>query len=156
VRHFWTSRTLCMAPGECLDLRWEGARDLELRITLCTVRRGGRWTRVALTGQGRWFSRTSSGGLAVAVSEGMRFLAGGAAESTFRDPAALDCWARLGSVLMGRAAVRFATERDFNGSERLRPYDVGAYQTRGRRTNPSWGVGLGFKVERTTRGAAAC
>ncbi len=141
---------------ECLHLRWETARDMVLANNAVYCPEAKALEATGLDGPSTAIrSNFMQGGLGGGVIDGVRFVAGGPAESAFRGPAALDFWPRVNSPLMGRAAGRFVPEMDFNGSRRVQPYDVGAYQSGGRRTNPGWRVGPGFKVERATRGAEA-
>jgi len=141
---------------ECLHLRWHGARDMVLVNNAVYCPEAKALDATGLDGPSTVVrSNFMQGSLEGGVIDGVWFLAGGRAESAFRGPATLNFWPQVASPLIGLAAARFVPEMDFNGSRRMRPYDVGAYQTGGRSTNPGWRVGPGFKVERTTFGAAA-
>lgn len=35
---------------------------------------------------------------------------------------------------------------DFNGTTRVSPFDVGAYETNGHTANPGWSISHGFKL----------
>ena len=69
------------------------------------------------------------------------------ASATFVDPAGENYWPGRGSALIGRADPEFACERDFNGTLRKPPFDVGAYESEGLEENPGWHLQAGFKAE---------
>jgi hypothetical protein len=81
------------------------------------------------------------------------FFDGTTVESAFVDTATKDLWPSPDSVLRGHADPVFVPELDFNRGRRKSPYDVGAYETDGRATNPGWKVVPGFKkILRPPRG----
>lgn len=86
--------------------------------------------------------------MAGAVADGSQFEIGGTASVTFMQPEALDFWPRPTSMLIGAGSARLGAERDFNGTLRRAPYDVGAYQTNASHTNPGWRLAAGFKGRR--------
>jgi hypothetical protein len=47
--------------------------------------------------------------------------------------------------LIGHADSALAPPLDFNGTQRVEPFDVGAYETDGRSRNPGWTIQAGFK-----------
>lgn len=130
--------------GKCLYLRWEHARNMVLANNAV-------YCPTPLDAIGLGESRAVVRANVVqtprpeGLIDGIRFLAGGSAETAFCDPAALDFWPWSGSLLIGRAAARFVPAADFNGSRRLAPYDVGAYETDGKLENPGWRVVPGFR-----------
>ncbi len=77
--------------------------------------------------------------------DGKRFVDGGSADSTFTNPTGWDFWPRQGSALIGSAAATYVSSVDFNGTIRLVPFDVGAYELEGLLSNPGWKVVSGFK-----------
>jgi hypothetical protein len=131
---------------DCRALRWQGAREMVLanNALYCA---GGRAVeaRGLDAGIGSIRANLVEGRLAGAALDGSRFKAGGSVREAFRDPGSLDFWPLLAGPLIGVAAPELAAERDFNGALRVRPYDVGAYQSQGRTTNPGWEIAPGFK-----------
>jgi len=63
----------------------------------------------------------------------------------FVDPDNQDFWPAPGSPLIGAADAAYAANADFNNTIRQSPFDVGAYETDGRTTNPGWSIQRGFK-----------
>lgn len=57
-----------------------------------------------------------------------------------------DFWPAPGSPLIGAADEAYALTKDFNGTSRQDPFDVGAYETESFRSNPGWPVQDSFKV----------
>lgn len=80
-----------------------------------------------------------------AAVDGSRFVGGSSSTSAFTSPGQLDFWPPPASILIGKADALFAAALDFNERLRVRPFDVGAYETDGLTTNPGWKVGPGFK-----------
>jgi Right handed beta helix region len=65
-----------------------------------------------------------------------KFLKGGDMASAFVNPRKQDFWPKAGSVLIENANPEFAPKVDFNGMTRKEPFDVGAYETDSKATNP--------------------
>jgi hypothetical protein len=76
----------------------------------------------------------------------MRFLKGGSHQKAFVDPSKNDFWPKEGSPLVEQAYPELVPQLDFNELGRQSPFDVGAYGTDGRNSNPGWKVGPGFKL----------
>ena len=74
-----------------------------------------------------------------------RFHDGGTISEAFLRPDKNDFWPQPGSRLINNADPAFAAKRDFNGTSRKGPFDVGAYESQGRRKNPGWRMQSGFK-----------
>lgn len=131
---------------ECLYVRWVGGRDLVVanNAFYCP---GGRAVdaRGLDEATGRIRGNLVEGVLAGVALDGVRFAAGGPARQAFRDPAGADFWPRIGGPLIGAAVPELAPEADFNGSRRAGRYDVGAYQSDGKRENAGWRIAPGFK-----------
>jgi hypothetical protein len=89
-----------------------------------------------------------AGRLIGAAIDGAAFYDGGTIDAAFTAPAGHDYWPAPGSELIGNADPDFAAERDFNHTKRKRPFDVGAYETLSKATNPSWRVQEGFKTNK--------
>jgi hypothetical protein len=63
----------------------------------------------------------------------------------FVDPVNRDFWPAAASPLLGAADATYAPSLDFNGTPRVGPFDVGAYETEGLLSNPGWPIQEGFK-----------
>ena len=74
-----------------------------------------------------------------------KFFSGGSYLNAFFDASNRDFWPKVGSVLVKNAFSDLAPEQDFNYSRRIHPSDVGAYETKGRSSNPGWHITAGFK-----------
>jgi hypothetical protein len=74
-----------------------------------------------------------------------KFLKGGDPTNIFLKPAKQDFWPKSGSILIENANPEFAPKVDFNGRPRKEPFDVGAYETDSRTTNPGWQIQADFK-----------
>lgn len=74
-----------------------------------------------------------------------RVFDGGAPSAAFLDVARRDFWPRAGSALLGHADSDLPAALDFNGTKRVAPFDIGAYESDGREQNPGWKVQAGFK-----------
>jgi len=77
--------------------------------------------------------------------DGARFHDGGRVSDAFNDPASHDYWPRRGSPLVGNGDPRHTPKLDFNCSIRQSPFDVGAYESDGRASNPAWKIQPGRK-----------
>jgi hypothetical protein len=77
---------------------------------------------------------------------GGRFYNGGASAFAFVNAASKDFWPPTGSPLIGTANASYASLTDFNGTTRVVPFDVGAYDTIGQTNNPGWLINQGFKL----------
>jgi hypothetical protein len=73
------------------------------------------------------------------------FFNGGPAANAFVNAPGSDFWLKPGSLLVGSANSGLAPSGDFNGTTRVSPFDVGAYETGGLVTNPGWQIKPGFK-----------
>ena len=62
------------------------------------------------------------------------------------DPDNWDFWPAPGSPLIGAADAAHALSKDFNGTSRQDPFDVGAYESEGLNNNPGWPIHAGFKT----------
>jgi parallel beta-helix repeat protein len=78
--------------------------------------------------------------------DNIKFFSGGSSAGVFADAANKNLWPKPGSILIGKGATSPAPSIDFNESPRIQPYDIGAYETDGRSSNPGWNVGPGFKT----------
>jgi hypothetical protein len=63
----------------------------------------------------------------------------------FVNPANWDFWPAPDSPLIGAADPAYAPNKDFNGTNRHSPFDVGAYETESLTSNPGWRIQEGFK-----------
>ncbi|MDR4459450.1 MAG: right-handed parallel beta-helix repeat-containing protein [Nitrospirales bacterium] len=63
----------------------------------------------------------------------------------FVDPDNWDFWPAPGSPLIGAADAARVQSKDFNGTSRQDPFDVGAYETEGLTSNPGWPIQDSFK-----------
>lgn len=130
----------------CLDIGWSSATNMVLanNAVYCSGT-----TAVSASGlTGSTITVTSNyvtGSLSGASVDSSRFFAGGAPTVAFSNPGQLDFWPPPGSILIGKADSAFTPAQDFNENTRMSPFDVGAYETDGRATNPGWKVGPGFK-----------
>jgi hypothetical protein len=71
---------------------------------------------------------------------------GSGTSGIFVDPDNRDVWPAPGSPLINAADVAYAPGKDFNGTNRQAPNDVGAYESEGLSSNPGWSIQDGFKV----------
>jgi hypothetical protein len=127
--------------GTCLFIRWSGARNVTLanNAVYCP-------SATALDASlGAAVVRSNYVAGSGARLDGSRFLAGGGATAAFVDPAGRNLWPARNSVLRTTAAAAQAPRLDFNETVRTPPFDVGAYETDGRASNPGWQVVAGFK-----------
>lgn len=132
---------------ECLRIRWEAARNVVLANNAIYCPGAKAVDAAGLTGIGKQvFLNFVEGALSGVSRDGVQFVPGGRARFVFTDVEALDFWPTPWSALVGTAAGRLAPQTDFNGTRRLAPYDVGAYQTNGRPTNPGLRIGLRAKT----------
>lgn len=76
-------------------------------------------------------------------STNLQFAAG--TPDVFVDVDGRDLWPATGSPLIEAADGTFAPTLDFNGDDRVSPYDVGAYESDGLAANPGWRIQSGFK-----------
>lgn len=131
---------------ECLFIRWEGARDVMLanNALYCP---GARAVDARGLEDARALVRSNlvEGTVTGIVLDGVGFKPGGRAREVFKDAASMDFWPRLRGPLIGTAAAELSPASDFNGTRRTDPYDIGAYQSQGRATNPGWRIVAGFK-----------
>lgn len=77
--------------------------------------------------------------------DNLKFFSGGSETVAFANPSNKDFWPRPGSVLIGNANASYTPVIDFNGHQRISPFDVGAYETDGSSSNPGWKIAPGFK-----------
>ena len=77
---------------------------------------------------------------------GGRFSNGGSSSTALVAPTSNNFWPQIGSPLIGSANATYAPLADFNGTTRDNPYDIGAYETNGRTSNPGWQISAGFKM----------
>ena len=75
-----------------------------------------------------------------------QFYNGGKAADAFGNVQTMDMWPAPNSILRGKADATLAPKRDFNGTRRTAPSDVGAYETEDHAANPGWKIVPGRKV----------
>jgi hypothetical protein len=85
------------------------------------------------------------GRLAGLTLDTLQLIDGGLPASAFGDAMRWDFWPKPGSALGGRADARFTPPLDFNATQRVAPFDVGAYEAEGQPRNPGWAIQAGFK-----------
>jgi hypothetical protein len=90
-----------------------------------------------------------TGRLIGATLDGSTFCNGGTIEAAFTASAEHDYWPKPDSILINQAYPDFAPKLDFNHNPRCRPFDVGAYESDAKPTNPGWHVKSGFKPHHT-------
>jgi len=130
----------------CLYVRWSSATNMVLANNAVYCSGATAVDAAGLTGSTVTVkSNYVTGSLLGASIDGSRFFAGGTPTSAFTNPAELDFWPPPGSILIGKADAGLTPAQDFNERGRVSPFDVGAYETDGRATNPGWKVGPGFK-----------
>jgi len=132
---------------ECVRIRWETAERMVLANNAIYCPGTKAVDAAGLSGPGKQvFLNFVEGAVSAGLRDGIQFAPGGRAASVFTDVVARDFWPKPWSPLVGAALGRLAPENDFNGTRRAAPYDIGAYQTNGRPTNPGWRIGQGIKV----------
>jgi hypothetical protein len=129
---------------ECLYIRWSGATNMTLDNNAIYCEGTTAVNASGLTGA-TVRSNYVAGGLSGVSVDNARFFSGGGAGSAFLNAPGFDLWPKAGSALIGSAYARTVPARDFNGTSRTSPYDVGAYETDGLSTNPGWRIVPGFK-----------
>jgi len=130
----------------CLYVRWSSATNMVLANNGVYCSGATAVDAAGLTGSTVTVkSNYVTGSLLGASIDSSRFFAGGTPTSAFTNPAELDFWPPPGSILIGKADAGLTPAQDFNERGRVSPFDVGAYETDGRATNPGWKVGPGFK-----------
>jgi hypothetical protein len=85
------------------------------------------------------------GRLAGIAVDGARVFDGGDPAPVFADASRRNFWPRPGSALLAHADSDLAPTLDFNGTKRIQPFDVGAYESDGQAQNPGWTIQAGFK-----------
>lgn len=85
------------------------------------------------------------GRLVGATLDNTRWFDGGTPESAFLNASGQNFWPAPESRLRGRSDSEFLPAVDFNGTKRLAPFDVGAYESDGRTRNSGWTIQAGFK-----------
>lgn len=149
VRNVTIVNNTIYGHGECMYIRWSGALTTVLgnNAIYCPGA-----TAVDASGLATSVVRSNhvAGGLTGASLDGVGFLAGGDAAAAFVDPAAFDFWPAPASILRTVADASLAPGSDFNGTPRVSPYDVGAYESNDQPANPGWTVTAGFKNTATT------
>jgi Right handed beta helix region len=130
----------------CLYVRWSSATNMVLANNAVSCSGATAVDAAGLTGSTVTVkSNYVTGSLLGASIDSLSFFAGGPPASAFTNPTGLDFWPPPGSILIGKADAGLTPAQDFNESGRVSPFDVGAYETDGRATNPGWKVGPGFK-----------
>jgi hypothetical protein len=99
----------------------------------------------ANAGSGLLRNNYVEGRLAGIARDGARILDGGDAASAFADTVRQNFWPKAGSGLIGHADTNLAPALDFNGTRRVAPFDVGAYESEAGAQNPGWQIEAGFK-----------
>jgi hypothetical protein len=131
---------------ECLRARWDNATNMVLASNALYCPGGTAVDAAGLRGSGKVVAANlTEGAVTGAPRDGSQFSAGGTAATAFLQAEALDLWPRPASMLIGAGSTGLSADRDFNGTLRRVPYDVGAYQTNGRGMNPGWRVRQEFK-----------
>jgi hypothetical protein len=133
--------------GECLMIRWQGARRMVLANNALYCPGGKAVDALGLAERGIVVRANLVQGALTGSVGGSGFRSGGPAASAFRNPDAMDYWPSPGAPLLGMAARDVAPATDFNGTRRAGASDIGAYQSDGRAVNPGWRLVPGFKGE---------
>ncbi len=128
----------------CLYIRWSGAPNMVLANNALYCGGGTAVDASGLSGT-TVAANYVEGALSGAAIDSVRFFAGGSAVTAFVDATGLDFWPKPGSALIGAANAAHAPGLDFNTLARNPAFDVGAYESDGRSTNPGWAVAAGFK-----------
>ena len=136
---------------ECVVLSWSSATNMIFanNAVYCptgTAVGGSGLARSGITLKNNYVTGALSGG----SLDNNAFFSGGSATTAFLNPAAMNFWPTVGSILRGKADAAFVPSHDFNGTARTAAYDVGAYETEGLANNPGWAVQAGFKTTGTS------
>lgn len=129
---------------ECLFLRWSGITSGVIANNAVYCPSGSALNASGLGGatiRKNFVAGTMTGG----SIDGTAFVNGGTAGAAFVDAANADFWPAAGGPLRGAADGGFAAAKDFNGTVRGTPPDVGAYESAGLTANPGWRIIAGFK-----------
>lgn len=138
------NNTIINAPVG-VRLRWAAATNVAFANN--AVYCPGATALDAQTGSALLSHNLVHGRVAGGAVDGVRLLDGGETERAFTDRARLDFWPRTDSPLVGRADMKFAPGRDFNGRLRTVPGDIGAYESDGAPRNLGWAIRPGFKPQ---------
>jgi len=96
-------------------------------------------------GEAKLSANYIAGALSGATIDGSRFCDGGLISAAFASVEANNFRPGSGSALIGNADSNFTPKLDFNCIVRKAPFDVGAYESQGRRPKAGWQVQSGFK-----------
>jgi len=136
--------------NECLYIRWSGANSMILANNAVYCPSNTAVNASGLSGPGITVRANFVEGNMVGASiDGKSFVSGGSVLSAFRDVQSKDLWPTSDSVLIGKAEASLVPALDFNGRDRVSPYDVGAYETDGLSLNPGWKIAPDFKEAKT-------
>ena len=117
-----------------IRIRWDKAKNMVLANNAIYCPNG-----IAIDASGITNATCSAnyvtGRLNGVAIDNAKFLAGDPT-NIFLKPAKQDFWPKMGSSLIENANPEFAPKFDFNGMLRKEPFDVGAYETDTRLTNP--------------------
>ena len=132
---------------KCLDLRWEGAKNMVLANNAFFCPGGVAIDALGLGETGVTVRANAVEGILTGTSiDGAKFFAGGRAANNFKSSDAFDVWPNAQSVLVGRGDPNYAPPHDFSNQPRgSGKADVGAYETKAQDENPGWKIGPGFK-----------
>ena len=132
---------------ECLYVRWSGAMNMTLANNAIYCPAATAIDGSGLSGAGITVrSNYVEGSLMGVAIDNVRFFSGGTASSAFVNASQFDLWPTPMSTLVGNAFASLVPTLDFNDTPRTSPYDVGAYETEGRPSNPGWKISPGFKT----------
>jgi hypothetical protein len=146
MRHVTIVNNTIVGHPVCLYIRWSGASAMTLANNAIYCPDGTAVDASGLSDTGITVrANYVDGALVGGAIDNVRFFAGGSVDAAFVDAGGFDLWPAPGSVLIGNAHASLVPAVDFNELPRTSPYDVGAYETDGRPTNPGWQIVPGFK-----------
>jgi hypothetical protein len=144
------NNTIYDSSLECLLIHWDTVNNgvLANNAAYCpgkTAVDATGLSRAGITVRANYVEGTLRG----VTIDNVAFFSGGSATAAFMDPNRLNFWPTATSVLLGKANVSVVANKDFNGTPRVAPFDVGAYERETDSTNPGWQIVAGFKTAGT-------
>lgn len=130
--------------SDCILLRWSGMTGgvVANNAAYCS---SGNAVNVSGIGGAAIKKNFVAGGMSGGNVDGTAFVNGGTASAAFVDAVNANFWPATGGLLRGAADGGVAVAKDFNGTTRNVPSDVGAYESKGLATNPGWQIIAGLK-----------
>jgi hypothetical protein len=147
VRNVSIINNTIVGHAKCLYIRWHNAENMVLANNAVYCPGGDAVDAEIAQVKGQTFRANYLEGRLLGVRlNPLQFISGGAVAAAFMNPDKFDLWPRVTSPLIRKGHGALAPQLDFNQNPRNpRAVDVGAYETRGWKSNPGWQIVPGFK-----------